>query len=145
MTVAKYYDAATSTWKPINPGQGGGGTVNSVNGKSPDGSGAVTLVASDLSAVPTSRTVSAGTGLTGGGDLSANRSLAVSYGTAAGTAAQGNDSRITGAVQASAGIVYVNHGSNAATARPTAAVVYWYGTVAPTNAQAGDLGYGWSS
>lgn len=47
--------------------------------------------------VPTSRTITAGTGLTGGGDLSANRTLAVAYGTTAGTAAQGNDSRITGA------------------------------------------------
>lgn len=46
-------------------------------------------------------TVTAGTGLTGGGDLSANRTLAVSYGTTAGTAAQGNDSRITGAEQTS--------------------------------------------
>lgn len=40
-------------------------------------------------------TVSAGTGLTGGGDLSASRTLAVAYGTAAGTAAQGNDSRLS--------------------------------------------------
>ena len=47
------------------------------------------------SRVPTIRTITAGTGLTGGGDLSANRSLAVSYGTAAGTAAQGNDSRLS--------------------------------------------------
>lgn len=47
----------------------------------------------------TSTTISAGTGLTGGGDLSANRTLTVSYGTTAGTAAQGNDSRITGAEQ----------------------------------------------
>lgn len=46
-------------------------------------------------AVPTSRTITAGTGLTGGGDLSANRTLAVSYGTTAGTAAQGNDSRLS--------------------------------------------------
>lgn len=45
--------------------------------------------------VPNSRTVSAGTGLTGGGDLSTNRTLAVSYGTTSGTAAQGNDSRLT--------------------------------------------------
>ncbi|KAA9155555.1 hypothetical protein FPZ12_029610 [Amycolatopsis acidicola] len=49
----------------------------------------------DNAKVPTSRTITPGTGLTGGGDLSANRTLAVSYGTAAGTAAQGNDSRIT--------------------------------------------------
>jgi hypothetical protein len=44
--------------------------------------------------VPGTRTVTAGTGLTGGGALSADISLSVSYGTAAGTAAQGNDSRI---------------------------------------------------
>jgi hypothetical protein len=49
----------------------------------------------------TTTTITAGTGLTGGGDLSANRTLAVSYGTIAGTAAQGNDSRITGAEQTS--------------------------------------------
>lgn len=47
----------------------------------------------------TTTTISAGTGLTGGGDLSTNRTLTVSYGASAGTAAQGNDSRITGAVQ----------------------------------------------
>jgi hypothetical protein len=41
--------------------------------------------------------------LTGGGDLSADRSFAVAYGTTTGTAAQGNDSRITGAIQASTG------------------------------------------
>lgn len=46
-----------------------------------------------------STTITAGTGLSGGGDLSANRTFAVVYGTAAGTAAQGNDSRLTGAEQ----------------------------------------------
>lgn len=62
----------------------------------------VTSLTSDLAAkAPTSRLITAGTGLTGGGDLTADRTLAVSYGTSAGTAAQGNDSRITGAVQAS--------------------------------------------
>lgn len=48
-----------------------------------------------------STTISAGTGLTGGGDLSTNRTLSVSFGTTSGTAAQGNDSRITGAEQTS--------------------------------------------
>ena len=46
---------------------------------------------------PTTRTITAGTGLTGGGDLTANRTLAVSYGTTAGTAAQGNDPRLSDA------------------------------------------------
>jgi hypothetical protein len=49
-------------------------------------------------AVPTSRTITAGNGLTGGGDLTANRTLNVDFGTLAGTAAQGNDSRIVNAV-----------------------------------------------
>lgn len=58
----------------------------------------ITNLATDLAAkVPTARTVTAGTGLTGGGDLSANRSFAVSYGTTAGTAAQGNDARLSDA------------------------------------------------
>ncbi len=45
-------------------------------------------------AVQPARAVSAGTGLTGGGDLSADRTLSVAYGTSAGTATQGNDARI---------------------------------------------------
>ena len=44
---------------------------------------------------PTSRNITAGTGLTGGGDLTADRTLSVSYGSTAGTAAQGNDSRLS--------------------------------------------------
>lgn len=44
--------------------------------------------------VPNTRQITAGTGLTGGGTLAADRTLAVTYGTTAGTAAQGNDSRL---------------------------------------------------
>ena len=56
----------------------------------------ITSLSTTLSGkVDTSRTITAGTGLTGGGDLSANRTLTVAYGTAAGTAAQGNDSRLS--------------------------------------------------
>ena len=72
---------------------GGGGAVDSVNGET----GAVVLDAADVDAAPTSRTITAGTGLTGGGTLAADRTLAVSYGTTAGTAAQGNDSRLSDA------------------------------------------------
>lgn len=56
------------------------------------------LAPADIGAVPTSRSISAGTGLSGGGDLSANRTLSVSYGTTAGTAAEGNDSRLLSVV-----------------------------------------------
>ena len=51
--------------------------------------------------VPSTRTITAGTGLTGGGDLSADRTLTVDFGTTSGKVAQGNDSRIVGAVQTS--------------------------------------------
>ena len=44
-------------------------------------------------------TITAGTGLTGGGDLTTNRTLSANFGSTAGTIAQGNDSRITGAEQ----------------------------------------------
>ncbi|MGW2724783.1 hypothetical protein [Streptomyces sp. NPDC001492] len=47
--------------------------------------------------VPTTRQVTAGTGLTGGGTLAADRTLAVAYGTTAGTAAAGNDARLSDA------------------------------------------------
>jgi hypothetical protein len=47
--------------------------------------------------VPATRQITAGTGLTGGGTLAADRTLAVAYGTTAGTAAQGNDSRLADA------------------------------------------------
>lgn len=50
-------------------------------------------------AVPNTRHIIAGTGLSGGGNLSSNVTINVTYGTTANTAAQGNDSRITGAVQ----------------------------------------------
>jgi hypothetical protein len=43
--------------------------------------------------------INAGTGLTGGGNLTANRTLTVSYGTSAGTACQGNDSRLLSSAQ----------------------------------------------
>jgi len=55
------------------------------------------ITAADVSAVPTSRLVNTSTGLTGGGDLSADRTLSVLYGTTAGTAAQGDDARLSDA------------------------------------------------
>ncbi|WP_299489373.1 hypothetical protein [uncultured Gordonia sp.] len=45
----------------------------------------------------TSRTITAGAGLTGGGDLSADRSLAADFGSAAGKICQGNDTRLSDA------------------------------------------------
>lgn len=47
--------------------------------------------------VPSSRLISAGTGLTGGGDLSADRTIAADFGTGAGKVTEGNDSRLSDA------------------------------------------------
>lgn len=65
--------------------------ITTVNGGTDSGN--VTITAADLAAVPTTRLVSPGTGLTGGGSLAADRTLSVQFGTGAGTVAQGNDSR----------------------------------------------------
>ncbi len=46
-------------------------------------------------AVPASRAISAGSGLTGGGDLSSDRSIAADFGTGAGKVTQGNDARLS--------------------------------------------------
>lgn len=64
-----------------------------------------------------STVISAGAGLTGGGNLSANRTISASFGTTAGTVAQGDDSRITGAIQSTIvdtkGDLIVASGANA--------------------------------
>lgn len=78
--------------------------------------------AADVGAVPTSRAVNTTSPLTGGGDLSADRTLAVSVGTTAGTVAAGDDSRITGAQQRSTlttkGDLYVATASATTTRQP---------------------------
>jgi hypothetical protein len=53
-----------------------------------------TQTALDLKAA-SARTITAGAGLTGGGDLSANRTLTASFGSTSGTVCQGNDSRLS--------------------------------------------------
>lgn len=50
-----------------------------------------------LGVPPTSRLVSAGSGLTGGGSLAADRTLAADFGTGAGKVTEGNDSRLSDA------------------------------------------------
>ena len=57
---------------------------------------AVAAVQSQLDAKANSSvSITAGTGLTGGGNLTTSRTLSVVYGTTAGTSAQGNDSRLS--------------------------------------------------
>lgn len=102
------------------------------------GTAAAPTVPGLTSKASTATTISAGTGLTGGGDLSANRSLSVVYGTAASTSAQGNDTRITGAVQSTRQVISGTGlaGGGDLTADRTLTVVY--GAAAGTAAQGND-------
>jgi hypothetical protein len=50
---------------------------------------------SNLGGVSTARQIISGTGLSGGGNLTADRTLSVSYGSTAGTACEGNDARLS--------------------------------------------------
>lgn len=68
------------------------------------------------------RTITAGTGLSGGGDLTADRTLAVAYGTTAGTAAQGNDARLSDARTPTAHVHPPTLQTTASSATPTPAV-----------------------
>lgn len=58
-------------------------------------SGALIQVTKVSGAVPNTITITAGSGLTGGGDLSANRTISVIYGTGSNTVCQGDDSRLS--------------------------------------------------
>lgn len=76
----------------------GGTVVNPTVGVNAIPESKVTSLVADLAGkAPTARLIGSGTGLSGGGDLSADRTLAVLYGSTAGTAAQGNDSRLSDA------------------------------------------------
>ena len=102
-------DPGTGTTIVALPGPPGTTDYNALINKPPLGTSASrdvgttagTVAAGDdariVGAVPTARTITAGTGLTGGGDLSADRTLTVTYGATAGTAAEGNDARLTNA------------------------------------------------
>ena len=97
-TAQKIKDTDTNTWRSIS---------DSVSSTSSDTSASSKAVktAYDLAASKTSNTgtvtsVVAGTGLNGG-TISTSGTLSVKYGTAAGTACQGNDSRLSNARPAS--------------------------------------------
>jgi len=71
------------------------GALLAANNLSDVSDGATSL--SNIGGVPTGRQVIAGTGLTGGGDLSVDRTLYVHFGTTATTACVGNDARLSDA------------------------------------------------
>ena len=81
--------------------------------------------------------VNAGTGLSGGGSLEADRTLTVNYGTIAGTAAEGNDSRLSdsrewtgatiGQVEAEVGVATTRRAFTAQRVRQ--AIVAWWNNI----------------
>jgi hypothetical protein len=93
----------------------------------------------DTRFVSIARQVLAGTGLTGGGALSADLTLAVAYGTAAGTAAQGNDSRLSDARVPTAHAASHKTGGSDPLTPLDIAVLPRFANVAATVNVAGDL------
>lgn len=86
-------DAAGNEYTPA-AGGGGGVAWGSITGTLTDQTDLVTALGLKADK---SITVSAGTGLTGGGDLSTNRTLAANFGSSSGTICQGNDARLSDA------------------------------------------------
>jgi hypothetical protein len=113
LSAAVVAAAADSTMK-ANNAQSAATSAAATDATSKVAAEATARVDADALLTPRSRAITAGTGLTGGGDMTADRTLAVSYGTSAGTAAQGNDSRITGAAQKASNLSDL---ANTATAR----------------------------
>lgn len=68
--------------------------ANAVNQNTADLAAALTALSGKADK---STTITAGTGLTGGGTLAANRTLAADFGTGAGKVCEGNDSRLSDA------------------------------------------------
>lgn len=115
--------------------------LNRANHTGTQAQSTITGLTTDLAAkADKATTITAGTGLTGGGDLSANRSFAVSYGTTAGTAAQGNDSRLSDSrewtastvsqAEAEAGTATTRRAWTAQRVRQ--AIVAWWNTIGTT-------------
>lgn len=88
--------APTVALPSLSPVESTTGTVSSpavlsVNGET----GVVTLSAADVGAASSTTQVNAGTGLSGGGTLAADRTLSIAFGTTGATACVGNDSRLS--------------------------------------------------
>ena len=88
--------SGTYTSWTINVGGVIGGTALQIANNLSDVASASASLA-NIGGVPTNRAITSGTGLTGGGDLTADRTLSVIYGTSSTSACVGNDSRLSNA------------------------------------------------
>lgn len=91
-----------------------------------------------LGSVPTSRTISPGNGLTGGGSLASNISLAVDFGTGSNQACAGNDSRVVNAVQPARQVLAGTGLSGGGNLGSDVTISANFGTVAGTICQGND-------
>lgn len=117
----------------------------------PTGSRTITIPDTTDTLVVQARTLTAGTGLTGGGNLSADRSFAVSYGSSAGTSTQGNDTRLPPSPTTNGNLIYDTGSSYTALADVTvgsylrsggvAGAPVWSTLTLPNAATTGDLLY----
>jgi hypothetical protein len=122
-----------SVWQKIDNTD----AVTSVNGYT----GTVVLTQPDIAGtVPTSRTISTGTGLTGGGDLSANRTISFSNSAVATWANTPSSANLAAAVTDETGSGSLVFGTNPTLANPNIDVVDFDTTYA-TTLTAGQLGW----
>lgn len=134
------------------PGLGGGGSGDSVSLYVGSGDGITVL--GDTVGLDTAHarnvdhsavSITAGTGLSGGGTIAASRTLSVVYGTAAGTSAQGNDARLSNSrewnattiseAEAEAGTATTRRAWTAQRVRQ--AIAAWWATITLTKADVG--------
>lgn len=122
-----------TAWQKVDNTDG----VTSVNGYT----GAVVLTQPDIAGtVPTSRTISTGTGLTGGGDLSANRTISFSTAAVGTWAATPSSANLAAAMTDETGSGSLVFGTNPTLANPNIDVVD-FDTTYSTTLTAGQLGW----
>lgn len=122
-----------SVWQKIDNTD----SVTSVNGYT----GTVVLTQPDIAGtVPTSRTISTGTGLTGGGDLSANRTISFSTAAVGTWAATPSSANLAAAMTDETGSGSLVFGTNPTLANPNIDVVD-FDTTYSTALTAGQLGW----
>lgn len=122
-----------TAWQKVDNTDG----VTSVNGYT----GAVVLTQPDIAGtVPTSLTISTGTGLTGGGDLSANRTISFSTAAVGTWAATPSSANLAAAMTDETGSGSLVFGTNPTLANPNIDVVD-FDTTYSTTLTAGQLGW----